>query len=142
MSREDILKMMDWHQNETTQLIAIKMADEDDKVEYWIQPGCYKYSWENCAKVIAGKNDLTLVKYLPKILKWLQDLNWPGALTILERLKRFDPFLLKNDLQNAILEAEKTKDNEWLEFLSELTDVNEVNNILDEPIKNIIDKVN
>ena len=33
------------------------------------------------------KTDTQLEPYLTELLQWLQDLNWPGAVTIAERLK-------------------------------------------------------
>lgn len=139
MDREKIIKMMDWHQNKSVQLYAVSKAMKDSNIEYWIQPGYYKYSWENCAKVIASKDDLSLSKYLIKILEWLQDINWPGALIILERLKKFKPILLKNDLENTILIAYQQNDIEWLEVLSEFWDVKEIRNILQNPAKTILE---
>lgn len=141
IDREKLVQMMDWHQNKNVQLYAMRKAMEDSNIEYWIQPGYYKYSWENCAKVIAGKDDQSLSKYLQKILSWLQDMNWPGALIILERLKKFDPLLLKNDLEKTILIANQQAEVEWLEALSEFWDIQEIRNILENPAKAILENI-
>ena len=42
-----------------------------------------KSAWEPCAKVVALKSDAELEDYLYLLLKWLQDMNWPGADIIL-----------------------------------------------------------
>jgi len=141
MDREKIIQMMDWHQNIDIQSYAVRKAMEDSNIEYWIQPRYYKYSWENCAKVIASKDDLSLLGYLPKILEWLQDMNWPGALIILERLKKFNPILLKNDLEKTILIANQRTEIEWLEALSEFWDIQEIRNILENPAKTILEDI-
>lgn len=138
MNREDIIKMMDWHQDEDVQLYAINEAMKDESIDYWIQPGYYKYSWENCAKVVVSKDDLILSKYLSKILKWLQDINWPGALIILERLEKFNPLLLKEELEATIIEANEQNDLEWLECLSGFWDVKEIRDILENPARAIL----
>ncbi len=138
VNRKEIIEMMNWNQNETIQMNAINLAKEDDNLEYWIQPDHYKYSWENCAKVVISKNDQVLSKHLIKILEWLKDINWPGALSILERLKQFESELLKKDLEKTILIANKQHDIEWLSSLSELWEVKKIRNVLEESVKNIL----
>ncbi len=141
MDREKIIEMMDWHQSDNIQFYAITKAMEDDDIEYWIQPGYYKYSWENCAKVVASKDDISLSNHLKKLLEWLKDINWPGALIILERLKRFNPALLKKDLENTIIIAYQQNEIEWLYSLAEFWDIQEIRSILDDPAKNILEIV-
>ena len=51
--------------------------------------------WENCAAILAKRSDEELSYYLVELLEWLQDLNWPGALVILDRLKAFSGEKLK-----------------------------------------------
>ena len=45
-----------------------------------------KLVWENCAKIIVSKTDEELEPYIFKMFEWLDDINWPGALIIFERL--------------------------------------------------------
>jgi hypothetical protein len=57
-------------------------------------------------------------QYIPDMLGWLKDLNWPGALIILRRLKLLPEAIIKKTLENAVYNAIKTKDYEWLYFLT------------------------
>ena len=54
-----------------------------------LENGESKGVWENCARALYEISDERLEKHLPSLLEWLEDLNWPGALIILERLKKF-----------------------------------------------------
>ncbi|MGO5549106.1 DUF5071 domain-containing protein [Wansuia hejianensis] len=38
---------------------------------------------------MCDRSDKQLETYLDKILEWLQDINWPGAFWISERLENF-----------------------------------------------------
>ena len=58
-----------------------------------VPPENSKMVWEPCAKVIAMRSDEELLPYMFRLLEWLQDLNWPGALIIYERLKKM-PFFM------------------------------------------------
>ena len=49
-----------------------------------------KNLWDNCARILYTKSDDELRPYLSKLPEWIQDLNWPGAMTILERLQQFE----------------------------------------------------
>ena len=60
-----------------------------------ILPPVAPSAWECCAQVLCKKSDMVLEPYLSGPLEWLQDLNWPGALIILERLKIFSGEKLK-----------------------------------------------
>lgn len=73
-----------------------------------------KCIWEPCARVIALKTDDELKPYLPLLFEWLQDLNWPGAFTIFDRLLKMPYSLLKDDLNHCKLRAEEEKDKLWL----------------------------
>ena len=77
-----------------------------------MQPIEYGWSWENCAKVICEKTDEELNKYTCEMLEWLQDINWPGAFLIMERLEKMDPQLLLNAAIYAVKQALLLKDNE------------------------------
>ena len=54
------------------------------------------------------------------MLEWLQDLNWPGAFLIMERLEKMNPQLLLNATIYAVKQALLLKDNEWLTYMSYL----------------------
>ncbi len=43
------------------------------------EPSEEKATWDNLAEDIAAWDEADLVRHLPNLLVWLQDLNWPGA---------------------------------------------------------------
>ena len=135
IDRAMLLKMMDDDQDQETQNQAVDLAKKDENIEFWIQPDGYKYSWDNCARVIIEKKDKELAPYMSLLLKWLQDLNWPGALLVLERLKHVEPKFIIRDLEKTINEATQNNDLSWIEFLSELTESKTILEGLDENVK-------
>ena len=60
-----------------------------------IQPPAPPSVWECCAQILYQKSDSDLEPYLPCLLDWLHDLNWPGAADILNRLMIFSGKKLK-----------------------------------------------
>ena len=100
--------------------------------------------WEQCAIILSEKTDDELVPYLTSILQWLYDLNWPGALTILNRLKNFSGKQLKKSFIDSVVRAINSHDEEegmmWLDYLSELLDNKELKKELPEEILNILEK--
>ena len=81
----EIFNMLNSNNDLKVQQEGIKLASNIDNIEHFIQPSLYgKCVWENCAKVLSLKDDDILKPYLFDLLVWLQDLNWPGAIIILE----------------------------------------------------------
>jgi len=76
---------------------------------------------ENCAKALSELPDETLRPFLPYLLEWLQDMNWPGAWTILERLKKFnDAETLARVVEKSVKVALACDDQHWLKSMSGL----------------------
>lgn len=140
---EKIMKMINWNSDIETQNKGVKLASHINDLSIFIQPMEFgsKAVWENCAKILSEKSDDELVPYLNDILEWLQDINWPGAFKIIERLKCFSGEKL---LQSFIYTFKKAKElnNEeglmWLDYLSELLDNKEVEQMLPEEVLNIL----
>lgn len=106
-------------------------------IDAFIQPMFKNYSkniWENCARIIEKKSDAELKPYLIMLCSWTQDLNWPGAYIILQRLKMFSASEIKIPLEECIKLAIKTSDNEWLDYLSGLLANEEIGSILDKDL--------
>lgn len=125
MNYIEIYSILDEGLKQETQDKGIELACEMGEIEKFILPmhPCYnKNIWANCAIIIAKKTDKELERYLPELLEWLQDLNWPGAFVILDRLKRFDGKMLVKPYMKAFeLILSKDKDNqEWGDTLSAL----------------------
>ena len=102
---------------------GLKLAKNVKNLFPFLQPflpnGKSKSIWEPCAKVISARSDEELIPYLPLLFEWLQDLNWPGAKTIFNRLVAMPKVLTDNELKFSKLRAEKEQDKMWLEWLNE-----------------------
>ena len=120
---EHIFSLIDCNQEIKKQEAGIKAAREIDEIVSFILPMHPSYNknvWENCAKILSYKTDSELLPYLPELLEWLQDLNWPGAFIIIERLILFDGVLLLNPYVKAIEKAKKYSkdDQQWYDHLT------------------------
>ena len=108
----EILDMIDWSMPAETQSKGISLASKFENIVPFIQPLTPKHNknvWENCAVIISQKSNEEIKPYLVELLEWLQDMNWPGAFCILDRLRKYSD-------NNTILEAintciEKAKEN-------------------------------
>lgn len=128
MTNEEMFELLDANNSEKSQKKGLDYARTIKNLEIFIQPffGCRsKMIWDNCALILSEKSDEELEPYLVELLKWLQDLNWPGALTIMNRLRKYE----KNNVFMMSLAycmncIEKTNDKIWEENLRDL-----VNNI-------------
>ena len=126
---DKIMDMIDCNNSIEIQEKGIELAKNIKSINAFIlpvHPGCNKNVWENCAKILAGRTDKELVPYLTDILLWIEDMNWPGAMIILERMKNFsDVRTLSLAIQEtiSILDASNRENREvWLMVLSELLD--------------------
>ena len=87
-----IMDLMDWNRSENDQAKGLELAKNVHNFNVFLQPCSKKHNknvWDNCAKVLSQKTDKELMPYLTKLFEWLQDLNWPGALIILDRLNHY-----------------------------------------------------
>ena len=87
MEIDQIFEMLSWDNDKETQLRGIEEAKQIKHLSVFLQPIESKLIWENCARVLISKNDKELQLYLVSMFKWLQDMNWPGADYIYDRLK-------------------------------------------------------
>lgn len=126
---EKIYKMLNWENPPSIRLEGARLAREVHDLSLLIQPPAPPSVWEYCAEILSEKSDVALEPYLDKLLEWLQDINWPGAFTIANRLKIFSGEKLKQSLENAIAESNKMLNEErlrWIDYLSELLDNKEL----------------
>lgn len=112
-----ILEWLSWNNSSEIQTKGIQEAKKIKDLSVLIMPYRRKFAWENCAKVLAGKNDQELAPYFFSLFKWLQDMNWPGAYLIFDRLQEVS----KNDIESAyhtsLSFAIETKDYVWEKVL-------------------------
>lgn len=121
----NVYKMLNWKSSPEIRLEGIRLAKEISDLSLLITPPADSSVWECCAQILNEKSDLILEPYLNKLLEWLQDLNWPGALVILERLKSFSGEKLMNpfiDCCNRAINSDNEEGLMWLRYLSELLD--------------------
>ena len=78
-----------------------------------------KSVWEPCAKVIALRSDEELQPFLHLLFEWLQDMNWPGADIIFNRLAQMPFPEIESELCFSRKRAEKANDKMWLHWLDE-----------------------
>lgn len=127
----DIYRMLDENKSLEIQKQGIELARGMKEIDQFVLPISPKYSknvWLNCAKILAEKTDQELLSHLPKMLEWLQDLNWPGTFIIIDRLKRFNGQLLLNPYIEAVKKAceKNSEDQEWASHLAFLIENQEL----------------
>jgi hypothetical protein len=94
-------------------LISPLQVELYDTNEIW-----WKDVAEGCAIVISIKSDGEIISLLPDLLVWLQDLNWPGATIILDRLKKILYSKIEAYVNQAITKAKIDNDDQWVEWLN------------------------
>ena len=78
-----------------------------------------KDCWENCAKVISFFTDQMLERFVPRMLEWLMDMNWPGAEIIYARLLIMADSMLESHLKDALRWADESCDEIWRDNLEQ-----------------------
>ncbi len=85
-----IMDLLDWNNSMEMQEQGIQLAQDVECINIFLQPGSRHYGknvWDNCAKILSARSNEELSPYLIELMAWLQDMNWPGAFCILDRLK-------------------------------------------------------
>lgn len=123
-NEEYIMDLLDWRNSPEIQKKGIMLAQGEKDISIFLQPNYLTYNknvWENCAIIISNKTDEELTQYIFELLNWIQDLNWPGACRIFDRLNRFsDKICLDSALRICIEMAQKTGDDIWENNLKEI----------------------
>ena len=133
----EIYRMLNWKNSDEIRAEGVRLAKQIKDLSLLILPSAAPSVWECCAQILCEKNDMVLEPYLDSILEWLQDLNWPGALIILDRLKIFSGKKLKKPFMDRFAYANNLNNEEglmWLDYLSELLDNEELKAVLPKPI--------
>lgn len=84
-----------------------------------LPPNKSKGVWGSCAKVIVLRSDEELQPYLYLLFQWLQDMNWPGAEIIFDRLAQMSPAKINDALLFSKQSAQKNGDSGWICTLEE-----------------------
>lgn len=92
-SIDEILDLLVWTRSAEEQQKGRMLAREVESVHVFLMPLDRKHNknvWDNCAIILSERSDDELRPYIDRMLEWVEDLNYPGALTVLERLMRYE----------------------------------------------------
>ena len=116
-----IMDLLDWNRTEEEQAEGLRLARQVKAFNVFLQPCDDKNNknvWDNCALIISEKEDLDLLVYLPNLFMWIQDLNWPGALCIVDRLHKYGKMIsYDRQWRKAYTCAKALKNKVWMENL-------------------------
>lgn len=118
-----IMTLLDWNESDENQCYGLELAKKVNCFNVFLQPcnkNINKNVWNNCAKILSDKSDEELSPYLPELFRWLQDLNWPGAICIYDRLIISKDELFEYELKVSITTAKEQNDKLWLQALKNL----------------------
>lgn len=119
-----IMYLIAWDRTESEQQAGISMARKVFCLKAFCQPigpGYGKNVWDNCAVILCERSDEELEPYISAMLLWLEDLNWPGAERIQERLMQFQKVdMLAMCINRWIPALDKLEHWAWLSFISVL----------------------
>ena len=76
-------------QEEAVRILTSYVATSIPSIQFLIRPFAWKDVWDNAARIIVAQTDAALERYIPQLLIWLTDINWPGADLIFKRLIQF-----------------------------------------------------
>ena len=111
----EIMDMLDWHKPLEVQNKGVALAKNTETILPFIQPLTPEHNknvWGNCAVIIAEKSDKKLEPYLTELLEWVQDMNWPGAFRIMDRLQKYSDDASLCGAVNACLAKARERGNE------------------------------
>lgn len=124
---DTIMNMLDWNNSSDEQNRGIKLAENIESINVFLQPRDKKHNknvWDNCAIILSKRSDEELKPYLIPLLEWLQDLTWPGALCVLDRINTYHDYSsLKYAYEECIKRAKVLNENIWLKNLNEISGV-------------------
>ena len=139
-----IMDLIYWHRTEEEQQEGIALAREVKCLQAFFQPYYPENSkgvWDNCAKIICERSDEELKPYITEMLLWLEDLNWPGAEVIQQRLIDFqDVSWLALFLNSFVPALEKLGQTSWIRFIAELLSNEKLSQALKESTREIFTK--
>lgn len=121
MTMKDIAGL-DWNQPRDVQeavKAALKLGIGNDLSPLMMQ-NLSKAQWENAAEVLASLEPSRLSPYVPRLLEWLRDMNWPGARRIFETVVKTPKHAVIPHLAIAISKAREEADGDWLDALRAL----------------------
>ena len=110
---DKIFEYLSWENEEDVQKKGIELASKINNLSVLIMPVESKSIWENCAKVLINKSDDELHLYYVELFAWLQDMNWPGAYLIYDRMMCASVEKFFVAYQYSLSVAMQTNDRAW-----------------------------
>ena len=107
-------------QEEAVRFLTSYVATSIPSIQLLIQPFAWKDVWDNAARIIVAQTDAALERYIPQLLIWLTDINWPGADLIFKRLIQFSGEKLEAWIGDAKRWARMDGNLYWEEILEDL----------------------
>ena len=133
----ELVAQLSWHNTSAVQAAAINALSQKNDWDYSgaiinSEKGC----WVNLFKVfdIMGADDSLLIN---DYLLLLQDLNWPGALTAYDKLKKMKTEIIAPGLASALAKAALEQDEDWEHNLRSLADFHGI--VVTPALLNLID---
>ena len=123
-----IMDLLDWNNSMEKQEQGIALAKDVKCINVFLQPCSKNYNknvWDNCAKILSARSNEELSPYMIELMEWLQDMNWPGAFFIFNRLKEMKNEQLFQYSYTICLKCARALDDETWE--SNLKMLNETN---------------
>ena len=112
-----IMGLLDWNKSIAHQAEGIKMAENIENINVFLQPCSKNYNknvWDNCAKILSARSNEELSPYMIELMEWLQDMNWPGAFCIFDRLKGMvNEQLFQHSYTICLKYAQALEDEVW-----------------------------
>jgi len=109
------LQHLNWNQDKRLQDEAIKYFSIDENFDFNnLIKDAPKEQMGNLVEIIANKKIEEQYKSIDGLLYLLQDLSWPGSERAMTLLKTFPKKILLPYLENALKEANKENDDNWL----------------------------
>ena len=122
------MDLLDWNNSIEKQEQGIALAKDVKCINVFLQPCSKNYNknvWDNCAKILSARSNEELSPYMIELMEWLQDMNWPGAFCIFDRLKEMVNEQLFQYSYTICLKCARALDDETWE--SNLKMLNEAN---------------
>lgn len=139
---DELFDMLSWNSEEDTQRRGIELARQIKCYSVFLQPYGIKHGkdvWENCAKILSEYPDEILQYCSLDMLEWLEDMNWPGAETVLNRLIKFtNTSLLSTFIVHCVKEALVCDQQGWLGNMSALLENENLQTSLPRDIYNVL----
>ena len=124
---------LNWNSPLKVQENAVKLLSDrnDYSIRLLLQP-LDKTHWENSAKVLYRKGYQEVKSMTLELFSWLQDINWPGSVIIRDLLYSYPSKILADYLEQVLLNAVASDDEEWIYnlcyFIDDKVGVNDFTN--------------